>query len=123
MADQEKPTTDRPDMPGQPQGGDVPQAPPGEDPALYAPSGGDERGMKTVAPAGPGATSEQDVESELQAARDAGALTASLTGVDEEAAAPIPRDDKAALGTPGTAASAPADSDPNPLGPDELSVD
>ena len=76
----------------------------------------------TNAPNGPGATSLEDAETEVEAARDAGGYAAAVAGVDPEAAAPIPADATDALATPGTGSSAPADSDPNPLSPDDLSA-
>jgi len=79
-------------------------------------------GMETNAPSGPGATSHEDAETEVQAAKDAGEYAAAVAGVDAEAAAPIPADATDVLATPGTGSSAPADSDPNSLSPDDLSA-
>ncbi|HEU0130467.1 MAG TPA: hypothetical protein VFQ85_05685 [Mycobacteriales bacterium] len=100
---------------------DDPQGPPGTDPALAAPSGPDETGDKTNAPAGPGATSAEDVETELKAAREAGEYAAAVAGVDPDAAAPIPRDATERLAEPGTASSAPAEGEDAPLTADDLS--
>ena len=91
------------------------------DPALHAPSGPDETGDKTNAPAGPGATSREDADTEVKAAREAGEYAAAVSGVDADAAAPIPRDATGMLEDPDTASSAPADSEPTPLSPDDLS--
>jgi hypothetical protein len=74
----------------------------------------------TNAPNGPGATSASEVATELKAAREAGEYAAAVAGVDPEAAAPIPADDTAALSTPGTASSAPADAVANALDPGDL---
>jgi hypothetical protein len=79
------------------------------DPTTHAPSGASGRAEKTVAPAGPGATSEEDHATELRAAREAGEYAASVADVDPDAAAPIPRDDTAALADPDAASSAPAE--------------
>lgn len=100
---------------------DSPQGPPGTDPALAAPAGASEGDDKTNAPNGPGATSPENVDTEIQAAREAGEYAAAVAGVDPEAAAPLPADATDALATPGTGSSAPADSDPNELTPDALS--
>ena len=91
------------------------------DPAVAAPAGPDGSDDKTNAPAGPGGTSPENVDTEIQAAREAGEYAAAVAGVDAEAAAPIPRDAGEALATPGTGSSAPGDSDPNELTPDDLS--
>jgi hypothetical protein len=90
---------------------------------IPAPSGPDGDADKTNAPAGQGATSWEDAETEVKAAREAGEYAAAVSGVDPEAAAPIPSDAADALATPGTGSSAPADSDPNALSPDDLSRD
>ena len=90
-------------------------------PTQHAPSGSDGDGEKTVAPAGSGATSEEDVRSELDAARTAGEYAEAVSGVDADAAAPIPSDATAELATPGTGSSAPADSTPEPTTADDLS--
>jgi hypothetical protein len=90
-------------------------------PKQHAPSGADADAEKTVAPAGSGATSADDVDSELEAARTAGEYAEAVSGVDADAAAPIPADATEQLSTPGTGSSAPADSTPNPLTPDDLS--
>lgn len=63
----------------------------------------------TNAPHGPGATSEADAVTEAKAAREAGEYAAAVSGVDADAAAPIPADDTDALAEPGTASSAPAE--------------
>ena len=76
----------------------------------------------TNAPTGPGATSVEEVETELRAAREAGEYAAAVAGVDPDAAAPIPADAKDLLATPGTGSSAPGDSTPTPLEPDDLST-
>lgn len=104
-----------------PQGTDSPQGPPGTDPALTAPAGPDETADKTNAPGGPGATSWEDAETEVKAAREAGEYAAAVSGVDPDAAAPIPRDASDALADPDTASSAPAHGDPTPLEPSDLS--
>jgi hypothetical protein len=77
----------------------------------------------TNAPSSQGATSYEDAETEVKAAREAGEYAAAVADVDPEAAAPIPSDAREALATPGTGSSAPADSDPNSLTPDDLSAD
>ena len=104
-----------------PQGADSPQGPPGTDPALTAPAGPDETADKTNAPGGPGATSHEDAETEVTAAREAGEYAAAVAGVDADAAAPIPRDAPDLLADPDTASSAPAHGDDTPLSPDDLS--
>ena len=104
-----------------PEGTDSPQGPPGTDPALAAPSGPDETGDKTNAPGGPGATSWEDAETEVKAAREAGEYAAAVAGVDPDAAAPIPRDATDALADPETASSAPAEGSAEPLEPGDLS--
>jgi hypothetical protein len=76
----------------------------------------------TNAPSGPGATSRDDVETELRAAREAGEYAAAVAGVDPDAAAPIPADAKDVLATPGTGSSAPGDSVPTPLDESDLST-
>jgi hypothetical protein len=103
-----------------PEGADLPQGPPGTDPALAAPSGADETGDKTNAPAGPGATSWEDAETEVKAAREAGEYAAAVSGVDADAAAPIPRDATDRLADPDTASSAPAHGEDDRLEPDDL---
>ncbi|HEV2889682.1 MAG TPA: hypothetical protein VGX28_04845 [Frankiaceae bacterium] len=103
------------------QGTDSPQGPPGTDPALAAPAGATEDGDKSNAVQGAGASGPEDAETEVRAAREAGEYAAAVAGVDPEAAAPIPADATEALATPGTGSSAPADSDPNSLTPDDLS--
>ena len=74
----------------------------------------------TNAPSGPGATSAADAETEVEAARTAGEYAAAVAGVDADAAAPIPADATELLEDPGTASSAPADSEPTPLSTDDL---
>jgi len=54
---------------------------------------------------------EDNADDVEEAARDAGEYAAAVAGVDAEAAAPIPAGDTDALATPGTASSAPADSE------------
>jgi hypothetical protein len=61
----------------------------------------------TNAPNGPGPTTEHDMETEAQAARDAGEYAAAVAGVDPVAAAPIPAEETETLATPGTASSEP----------------
>ncbi|MFN2626091.1 MAG: hypothetical protein ABR520_08420, partial [Mycobacteriales bacterium] len=77
-----------------------------------APAGAHGDDEKTVAPAGPGATSEANLDTERQAAREAGEYAASFADVDPAAAAPIARDDKAALADPDAASSEPVGSAP-----------
>ena len=90
-------------------------------PKQHAPAGSDGADDKTVAPAGSGATSEGNIDSELDAARTAGEYAEAVSGVDADAAAPIPSDATEQLATPGTGSSAPAESTPTPLAPDDLS--
>ena len=95
--------------------------------ALFHGRAGKVRGMtadrgETNAPSGSGATSWADAETEVKAAREAGEYANAVSGVDPEAAAPIPSDAADTLATPGTGSSAPADSDPNDLTPDDLST-
>jgi hypothetical protein len=94
-----------------------------DDGAIPAPAGPDGNDDKTNAPSGQGATSWENAETEVKAAREAGEYAAAVAGVDPEAAAPIPSDDRDALATAGTGSSAPTDSDPNPLSPADLSSD
>jgi hypothetical protein len=70
----------------------------------------DERRQEgTVAPVGPGATTEQDVAAEEDAALTAGEFAAAVADVDPGDAAPIPADDTDALADPDRASSAPAE--------------
>ena len=92
------------------------------DSTQLAPSGPDGTAEKTVAPAGAGATSEEDVDSELEAARTAGEYAAAVSGVDADAAAPIPADATEQLATPGTGSSAPAEATPEPTTADDLTT-
>ncbi|HVE99658.1 MAG TPA: hypothetical protein VNA12_10820 [Mycobacteriales bacterium] len=100
------------DLTGLPQGPDEPTDAAGGqpgNPAQRAPSGPDETAEKTVAPSGPGATSEADATTEERAAREAGEYAAAVApGVDARDAAPIPADDTAALADPEQGSSAPA---------------
>jgi hypothetical protein len=89
---------------------------------MPAPAGPDGHDDKTNAPGGPGATSDANVATEVKAAREAGEYAAAVSGVDPEAAAPIPRDATDTLAEPGTGSSAPADSEPNELSADDLSA-
>ena len=75
----------------------------------HAPSGRTGDAEKTVAPAGPGGTSAEDVDTADRAAREAGEYAAAVAGVDAEDAAPIPADDERALRDPDRASSAPAE--------------
>jgi hypothetical protein len=90
---------------------------------LPAPAGGGGHDDKTNAPNGQGATSPENADTEIRAAREAGEYAAAVAGDDPEAAAPIPADDREALATPGTGSSAPGDSEPNTLTPESLSTD
>lgn len=67
----------------------TPDNPYADDPRLHAPSGRSGRAEKTVAPAGPGATSDEDAAAEAEAA--------------EAAVDVIPADDAEALGDPDAA--------------------